>query len=83
MIKVLHLDQPQQVRIVDVEGRFAEEESPKVSLILELFGELGVHGVDGLSPEEVVAAEGESSLGVWNTEGLPLSKVLGNIAVQD
>ena len=83
MIEVLDLYQPEQVGIVDIERRFPEQESPEVSLILELLAEPGVHGIDGVSPEEVVAAEWKASLDVGNAEGLPLTKLLGNISVED
>ena len=83
MIKVLDLDQPQQVGIVDVERRFSKQERSKISLILELLAELGVEGVYRISSQEVVRAERERSLGVGNPEVLPLPEILGNVTVED
>ena len=83
MIEVLDLDQPQQVRIVDVERRFSKQESSKISLILELLAELGVHGVNRVSSQKVVRPEREGSLGIGNSEVLPLPEILGHMTVED
>ena len=83
MIKILHLDQFQQIRVVDVERRFSKQEGSEVSFIRELFAELGIHGVDRLAPEEVVATKWKASLDIGNTQSLPLAEVLGDVAVED
>ena len=83
VIEVLDLDKPQQVGVVDVERRFSKQESSKISLILELLTEFGVHGVNRVSSQKVVRPEREGSLGIGNSEVLPFSEILGHITVED
>ena len=83
MIEVLDLDQSQEVRVVDVERRFSEQESSEISLVLELLAQPGVHCVNRVSSQEVVGPERKGPRGVGNTEVFPLAEILGNITVKD